>query len=343
MIVPNQYFDVTVYSTAVRHYRNLGYDVKLGDTITVPLKDLNNSNESRIKLQCDECGKIYETSYKSFFKHGLDKSKHYCKQCLLQVAVKEKYGVSSALAIPSVQEKAQQTRMEKYGAYMPSDQPERTKQTKTLKYGEDYGKVLSDKAAETNLKKYGHKYPMQVASIRDKSRQTVNEKYGVSNILQAESIKQKKQLTCMEKYGVKTPLENPEFLQKALESTSKHGEIKTSTQQIEIYKLISSLYPSCSVFINKTFRGFCFDIALVSTLFNFKIDIEYDGWYWHQDEQRDRRRDEISKSYGWKVLRIKGSHKLPTEEQLIKAIDKLVGGYSYTQIILDDWKEVKKA
>lgn len=68
----------------------------------------------------------------------------------------------------------------------------------------------------------------------------------------------------------------------------------------------------------------------------------YKSWYWHQDSQRDRRRDEHFKSKGWKVLRIKSGHKLPTEEQLFEAIDKLINtNRKYTEIKLDDWKEGK--
>ena len=83
------------------------------------------------------------------------------------------------------------------------------------------------------------------------------------------------------------------------------------------------------------------DIAIISA--SYKINIEYDAFHWHQDKQRDRRRDEFIKSEGWKVLRVKSSHKLPTKDQLEYAINKLVkDGYSYTEIILDDWANSDK-
>ena len=32
-----------------------------------------------------------------------------------------------------------------------------------------------------------------------------------------------------------------------------------------------------------------------------KIDIEYDGWYWHQDKQKDIVRDNLIKRQGYKI------------------------------------------
>ena len=83
------------------------------------------------------------------------------------------------------------------------------------------------------------------------------------------------------------------------------------------------------------------DVAIIFD--SYKINIEYDAFHWHQDKQRDRRRDEFIKSEGWKVLRVKSSHKLPTKDQLECAINKLINEeYSYTEIVLDDWGDRKE-
>ena len=62
---------------------------------------------------------------------------------------------------------------------------------------------------------------------------------------------------------------------------------------------------------------------------------------WHQNQQKDRRRDEFSKSQGWKILRIKSGILLPTLEQLKYSIEKLINSSrTFTSIILNDWKIV---
>ena len=64
--------------------------------------------------------------------------------------------------------------------------------------------------------------------------------------------------------------------------------------------------------------------------------VEYDGKYWHQDEQTDRRRDEYVKSQGYKVIRIIGNRQIPSKEILTLSIQKLIeNNLAFTKIILD--------
>ena len=70
-----------------------------------------------------------------------------------------------------------------------------------------------------------------------------------------------------------------------------------------------------------------------------KIDIEYDGWYWHQDKAKDDRRDSFLKAQGYKVLRIKSGNLLPNFQDLDKAIEILLKeDINYYEIILNDYK-----
>jgi very-short-patch-repair endonuclease len=65
-----------------------------------------------------------------------------------------------------------------------------------------------------------------------------------------------------------------------------------------------------------------------------KIDIEYDGIYWHQDYQKDRRRDEFVKSCGYKILRIKSDRHIPALEEIKEKINVLVNTDKQYQEIL---------
>ena len=73
---------------------------------------------------------------------------------------------------------------------------------------------------------------------------------------------------------------------------------------------------------------------------SIKIDVEYDGWFWHQDKHKDLKRDKFLQSQGFKVLRVRSGVQLPTEEELFEAIDYLVNTeHHFKEIILSDWKE----
>ena len=59
---------------------------------------------------------------------------------------------------------------------------------------------------------------------------------------------------------------------------------------------------------------------------DIKIDVEYDGWYWHKDTKiKDTRRDNYVKSQGYKVLRIVAyEDRLPTVKELTESINVLL-------------------
>ncbi len=104
-----------------------------------------------------------------------------------------------------------------------------------------------------------------------------------------------------------------------------------------LYKIIEAKYPSSE--LNKPFDSCFLDIYLCVD--GVEIDIEYDGWYWHQDTLRDIRRDKHLQSKGIKVLRIRSGNLLPTEEELFAAIDELVTtDRKFKEIILSDWKQL---
>ncbi len=70
-----------------------------------------------------------------------------------------------------------------------------------------------------------------------------------------------------------------------------------------------------------------------------RIACEYDGWYWHQDAAKDARRNENIINAGWRLLVVKSGELLPTEDQLNTAIDALLDGATYYEIVLDDWQD----
>lgn len=73
---------------------------------------------------------------------------------------------------------------------------------------------------------------------------------------------------------------------------------KISKPQMKLYETILSLYPDAQLEYPIFNRSL--DIALV----NYKIDIEFDGNFWHKNRKdEDKKRDDLLKRKGWKVLR----------------------------------------
>ena len=83
--------------------------------------------------------------------------------------------------------------------------------------------------------------------------------------------------------------------------------------------------------LNYRVGRYCIDVAV--KINGAQFCVEYDCWYWHQRTlSRDANRDKYLIAKGWRVLRVKSNNKLPSQEQLCAAIDRLLQGESYTEI-----------
>ena len=125
--------------------------------------------------------------------------------------------------------------------------------------------------------------------------------------------------------------------EKAEKSLANSGKVLTSSQQKKIYNTLLKLYPKATECVmNKPLNNLFLDISL--KIDGILIDIEVDGFYWHKDYQKDRKRDEVVKKEGYKVLRIKARKKIPTAQEIKDKIDELINSqHKYAEIICEDY------
>lgn len=285
--------------------------------------------------------KVEETCVKRYGVKSFLSSPEARKQ--INRTVKEKYGVNYIGELKEIHDKAKQTNLKKYGTVCPSQSEEikeKIKRTCLERYGVEnlfFSEDIKQKIKSTNLDRYGVENPFQSEIIKEKITNTNMNKYGVPYVMQNKEIKEKVKQSMLQRYGYEYVLQVPELKKKMLDTMKKNGtNISTSSQQIEIFKILKRKYHY--VEINYPVNFFSLDVFVFVE--DIKIDVEYDGWYWHQDKQRDIKRDKVLQKEGYKVLRIKSGRLLPTEEQLFEAINKLVEtDRKYTEIVLDDWKE----
>lgn len=203
--------------------------------------------------------------------------------------------------------------------------------------GEDLCKKCNrSNSSETVFKHYGVYNPSQSKEIQTKKEETCLKHFGVKNPFQSEELKdiiRENQISAVrKKYGCDCVLQNKSIISKARETYYKNGSCPTSKPQIALYNLLNEIYGNCE--LNYPCNNCSLDCMIV--IDGVSIDIEYDAPYWHQDEQKDRRRDEFIKSQGYKILRIQSKHKIPSKQQIKEAIDYLVkDGHSFMKIKLD--------
>lgn len=348
MLKPDQLVKIKWGSKNKRRLVSLGYEfTHIGDEVEVRVEHLSKGSCGEITYICDYCGAEIITQYNTYMNSHKYCDKDACKKCASlksRDAFKSKYGVTNPLQVPEINQKQRKTCLEKYGTeHVLQNKEILAKKDATCieRYGESsvlLNNEIAQKKRETCLNIYGCEIPTQNKAVMEKMKKTNLEKYGVEYSAQAQKVKDKMRKTLKERYGVEYTLQNPEFNKKArissLKTMLEHGTIPTSKAQYVIYDMCKNIYGDDNVTLNKLLNTLALDIELLYD--NIKIDIEYDGTYWHKDEQKDRRRDEIVKKYGYKILRIRGKQNPPTKEQLVEAIDKLVfKDYNFTTINVD--------
>lgn len=96
---------------------------------------------------------------------------------------------------------------------------------------------------------------------------------------------------------------------------------KTSSFQMRLFKKVKRMYPEAE--LEHPVNNRSLDIAIPS----LKIDIEYDGSYWHnQKVEDDKKRDDMLRDNGWHILRY--VDRIPTNRELLEDIQRVANNSS---------------
>lgn len=178
------------------------------------------------------------------------------------------------------------------------------------------------KTAEICKEKYGVSNVFQRPEIKEKIKETNINKYGHENIAHG-IIKEKIKENNIKKYGVPYVTQAQEIVEKIRKSLYNSGKVATSKMQMLIYDMITKYYGEEHCKLNYPYDKLNFDCFL--NIDNCKIDIEYDGWYWHKDRiKEDNRRNYFLIRRGIKILRIRSIKEIPTITQIKEAVDILL-------------------
>lgn len=272
-------------------YTQRGYVyTKMGDIFLAKVKDvLELSSGQRIPVYCDFCGEIYYPTSRNYQKVKDRKENDCCVSCKgkkIKLTVQDKYGVSNVMQCKEVKDKHQETCMERYGSSS----------------------------------------PLACRDIYEKTQQSFNLHYnvenGISDLRRVKELSNKIGETNIKKYGGISPFCSNKIRKEIREKLYRNGTCPTSKKQLKLRDMIEQVYGNCEL------NYPCDKISLdcMTVIEGIKIDVEYDGWYWHKDtKEKDKRRDYYVKSKGYKVLRIVAyEDRLPTKEELVQGINFLL-------------------
>ena len=239
MAILEEYVEVTPNSRSLKHYRDLGYDAKIGVPLRVAVNDLTDGSRVKVTCICDNCGtqRVQRYNAYTFSAKKNNKGEYFCVSCANRAEEKkekikqtnlERYGVTTTLLVPEVQEKIRQTNLERYGVEYPRQNEEVAEKfynTMEERYGVRYSTQcpeIKQKAKETNIKKYGTPFATQNPVVQEKIKQTNIERYGAPYCTQNPEIMAKAQNTMLERYGATSTMLVPELKQKVWNSCIEH-------------------------------------------------------------------------------------------------------------------------
>lgn len=198
-------------------------------------------------------------------------------------------------------------------------------------------KCKQSKREDSFIKKYGVSSPGASLICRERAKKTMVKTYGHEYAMQTRLGQNKFKCTMQEKYGADNPSRCPELVAKARFSMFVNDTIPSSKPENEMVSMLVKLYGA-----ENCIQGYPVDKVNLDCLLivnEIKIDVEYDGIYWHRNRKDyDRKRNHWLISKGYKVLRILGNTKneLPTLERLKAEVDYLLDNHNLGYIDMNE-------
>jgi len=190
------------------HSRNkkridLKYNIntKKGDIIDADISDLEKNSKNKIKVECDFCNNIVETTYQTYLNSHENGGFPCSQKCInekIKKTKKEKYGDKNYCNV----DKIRKTKLDRYDDEKYNNN-EKNKKTNLEKYGVEYYSQTDEfniKVKKTNLEKYGVEYYSQTNDFVKKVKETKTKRYDDENYNNRKKYKK----TCLVKYGVET-------------------------------------------------------------------------------------------------------------------------------------------
>lgn len=111
--------NVKIGESNFHYYEELGYDVTIGEIITIPVELLSKGSHHKIKCKCDNCGLEKDVIYKNYLKYGnKDWGDYFCRKCSevkRKETLRKNFGVDYPIQNKNVLSKMKNTLIEKYG------------------------------------------------------------------------------------------------------------------------------------------------------------------------------------------------------------------------------------
>lgn len=118
MLVLDQKINIKVINKTENYFKELGYDVKNGNYIDIPIEHLPKGSGLKILVICDYCGNVFEKQWRKY----LNSQDDCCLKCRTEKMMKtslKRYGNVCSAQNPQIHQKIKEKNLEKYGVEYP--------------------------------------------------------------------------------------------------------------------------------------------------------------------------------------------------------------------------------
>lgn len=118
MILTREIF-IKINESNYQYYEDLGYDISIGEVITIPIELLPKGSHFKVRFRCDGCGLERDIIYKNYLKYDNkawgDYSCRKCSESKRKETLRRNFGVDYPIQNKKVLSRMKSTLLEKYG------------------------------------------------------------------------------------------------------------------------------------------------------------------------------------------------------------------------------------
>ena len=144
MLLENQKMDIRITNITESYFKGIGYDVKNGDKINIPIEELPKGSGLKVLVMCDYCNCVFEKQWRKILMSKDD----CCKDCKTKKMMKtslERYGNVCSLRNPIIEKKMKENNLKKFGVEYPLQNKEILKKTKCNVLEESFFERITSK------------------------------------------------------------------------------------------------------------------------------------------------------------------------------------------------------
>jgi hypothetical protein len=72
---------IKINSSNFQYFDDLGYDISIGEELTIPVELLSKGSHYKITCKCDGCGVVKDVIFKNYVKYDNKWLEYYCRKC----------------------------------------------------------------------------------------------------------------------------------------------------------------------------------------------------------------------------------------------------------------------